>query len=152
MRINTKDKNDFDKLISEYTKNTLVNSMKNYVQHSDISTYEHCVSVAEYSFIINRKLNLKADEKVLVTSALLHDFYLYDWHIKSNNSKHHAKKHSFTAAKNAKDEFDVDYKIQRAIETHMWPINITQVPSSKEAWIICFVDKFCALKETISRF
>ena len=37
----------------------------------------------------------------------------------------------------------------KIIETHMWPLTITKVPRSKEAFLVCFVDKIMALAETL---
>ena len=54
-----------------------------YVQHGDISVFEHCIAVAYMSVRIARRLNLKVDKRTLVRGALLHDYFLYDWHEKT---------------------------------------------------------------------
>ena len=35
------------------------------------------------------------------------------------------------------------------IVSHMWPLNITKVPKSREALILCVADKCIALRETL---
>ena len=139
---------EFCSLIDVYSKNPEVKSMKNYIQHGKISTYEHCVYVAWISFQFNRKLKIKANEKELVEAAMLHDFYLYDWH---NNPciRLHGFSHAACAAENAKKKFNVSKNVYEAIDSHMWPLNITRIPRSRIAWVICLSDKYCALKETL---
>lgn len=151
MKITAKEQSEFLCLIEEFTDNKLVLQMKNFIQHGNISTYEHCMKVAEISFSLNRKYKLKADEKVLVTSCLLHDFYLYDWHEKSDSHKLHGFTHPSVAAKNAEMYFGIKGKTKRCISTHMWPLTITKIPTSREGWILCAVDKYCALTEVFNK-
>ena len=54
--------------------------MKQYIQHGRVSTYDHVISVARLSLLINHRLHLGACDRELVRGAFLHDFYLYDWH------------------------------------------------------------------------
>ena len=60
----------------------IVLEMKNYIQHGTVTTYEHCLNVAILSYVWAEKLHLPVDKQLLVTGAFLHDFYLYDWHVK----------------------------------------------------------------------
>ncbi|MCI6216072.1 MAG: hypothetical protein MR659_03160 [Mollicutes bacterium] len=53
------------------------------------------------------RFNIKCDIKSLVRGALLHDYFLYDWHDKKNRLPHHAYKHPLYALKNAKKDFDI---------------------------------------------
>ena len=101
---------EFYEKLNIFINNQAVNSMKNYIQHGNITTYQHCLNVARTSYIINRMLKLNANENDLITTAMLHDFYLYDWH---NNHivKLHGISHSETAANNAKRIFDVNAKV-----------------------------------------
>ena len=57
--------------------------MKAYIQHGNVTTYDHSVLVAYYSCMLAYKLRLRLDEQALIKGALLHDYYLYDWHEKA---------------------------------------------------------------------
>jgi uncharacterized protein len=149
MKFRNNEKDEFIKLVDIYLNNSYVMQMKKYTQHGNISTLDHCIKVAETSFIINRRLRAGVDEKSMVTAAILHDFYLYDWHESSKEHRLHGFRHSKTAAENARKYFKVGNKEYKAILSHMWPLNITKLPTSREAWILCIADKYCALKETL---
>ena len=136
--------------LDELKKNPKVRQMKNYCQHGNVSTFEHCERVAKMSVRLNRKFSLGADEKKLVEGAMLHDFFLYDWHegefdLRSMHGFRHAEK----ARENAAKYLKVDDDVQQIIYSHMFPLNITRVPKSREAWIVCFADKYCSSVETL---
>ena len=45
--------------------------MKKYIQHGQISTYDHVISVVRLSFYLNRRFHLGASEAELVRGAFL---------------------------------------------------------------------------------
>lgn len=53
-----------------------------YMQHGDTSVFRHSVSVAYFSYYLALKMNAPVDIHSLVRGALLHDYFLYDWHEK----------------------------------------------------------------------
>ena len=59
-----------------------------FVQHGNTSVMKHCISVAYVSLMIAKKLHIKVDRKALVRGALLHDYFLYDWHEKNVIVRH----------------------------------------------------------------
>lgn len=142
----------FCSTIKTYTDHALVQSMKKYLQHGSVSTYEHSLHVAKICYWIDKSIPLKLDERTLLTSAILHDFYLYDWHSESVNriNRLHGFRHPDVAAENAKKYFHITSKEENAIRSHMWPLTITKVPKSKEAWILCIADKYCAVQEILA--
>ena len=67
-------------ILQQYEEDPRVLEMDQYIQHGCVTTYQHCRNVARVSFWINRRFHVGADETALAVGALLHDFYLYDWH------------------------------------------------------------------------
>ena len=137
------------RILSELLADSHVLEMKRFIQHGKTSTFEHCVKVADISYKIDKRLSLKSDLKVLLTGALLHDFYLYDWHRYDNGTHRlHGFRHAKAASMNAEKIFHIDHRTSHVICSHMWPLNITKIPRSKEAWIVCAADKFVSIRET----
>lgn len=138
-------KNEFNNIINEIITNSKVQEMKLYLQHCDTSTYEHCYNAAYYCYKICKKLKL--DYKSATRAAMLHDFYLYDWHIKDKTRKLHAFAHGKIAYINACKIFSLNDKEKDIITNHMWPVTIS-IPKTREGIILTLIDKYCALKET----
>lgn len=129
-----------------------VQRMKQYVQHGSVSTYEHCESVAKLCYILNRRLAIHANLRVLLIGAKLHDFYLYDWHKEDNGEHHmHGFIHAKIARQNAQKYLGVDDRTLDVIYCHMWPLNIERIPRSREAWLVCIADKLVSVHETLFR-
>lgn len=142
--------NKKQEILSALQSNTHVQAMKGYIQHGRVTTFEHCTQVADLSYKIDKLFSLNSDLTVLLTGAMLHDFYLYDWH-KDDNGEHrlHGFTHASVACENAKKYFAIDDKTSHVIRSHMWPLNIERLPLSKEAWIVCMADKLVSLNETL---
>ena len=138
---------DFSELVSELSNDDRCKKMKNFSQHGRINTYDHCMDVAKTSYRMGKKLHLHLNEDELVRGAFLHDYFLYDWH---HHDKHwHGFTHAAEAASNAANDFDLTDREKNIIESHMWPLNLTRLPRSKEAALVCVADKVCSLKETL---
>lgn len=85
----------------------------------------------------------------LVKGAFLHDFYLYDWHNCSNITHWHGFKHARIARYNAETVFKLTDKEKDIIQSHMWPLNPTDIPHSREAVLVCMADKMSSSYETV---
>lgn len=117
-------------------------------QHGTTSVLEHSFNVACMSLLISYMLKIKTNERAMVRGALLHDYFLYDWHIKGECARYHGFTHAKTALINAKRDFCLDAVEENIIERHMFPLNIVP-PKYKESIIVCVADKICALAETL---
>ena len=71
---------------------------QDYVQHGDTSCYLHSIAVAWYSLRLARRLQIPVHAEELVRGALLHDYFLYDWHRK-DSPRLHGLRHPFIALK-----------------------------------------------------
>lgn len=122
-----------------------------FVQHGDVSVYEHVVAVAAESCRMADALarhGIAVDRSSLVRGALLHDYFLYDWHDPDPSHRLHGFRHPFFALRNAEDDFTLDERERNIIVRHMFPL-VPVPPTCREAWIVCGADKLVALCETL---
>ena len=123
-----------------------------YFQHGKTTVLKHCKNVAYYSLLLAKKLdekfNISFNYNNLIIGAFLHDLFLYDWHEKDKSHRLHGYRHPLTASINAKRMCHINEEVEEIIKTHMWPLTLRKIPLSKEAFIVCLVDKILALKET----
>lgn len=136
---------------SDILKSENMQKEKEFIQHGDVSVYEHSVSVALECLKIANYLQIPIDIKSLIRGALLHDYFLYDWHEKDDSHKWHGFRHAKTALKNAKKEYILSEIEENMIYCHMFPLNL-RIPKYRESIILCIADKIVATKETISPY
>lgn len=125
--------------------------MKKFIQHGDVTTYDHCLSVAFRCYEIARKNPDKVDVKSLLTAAMLHDFCLYDWHDPDPSHKWHGFHHAKRAADNARKYYAVSDEVYDAIYRHMWPLNPLRFPRNRMEFILMRADRSVALRETFGK-
>ncbi len=122
-------------------------SMKTFVAHGCYSVYDHCLRVAIYSYSYAKNKNLDVDYESLIIGALLHDYYLYDWHHAHEGHRLHGFRHPFIALMKARRSYKLNPKVCNMIRSHMFPLTFWTIPLSKEAWILQKADKKCAMLE-----
>lgn len=123
---------------------------KQFVQHGNRSCYLHSLDVAKMSLKIAEKLPFELDERALVRGALLHDYFLYDWHDNDPEHRLHGFTHAKKALENASRDFVLSEVERDIIKKHMFPLNITP-PKYCESWVVSLADKICALRESVKR-
>lgn len=140
----------FWKTYADMKRNSRLNKLGSYTQHGDTSCLLHSVAVAYYSVRAAERLGISIDKKALIRGALLHDYFLYDWHDKKPERRIHGFTHPKTAYKNADCDFNLSRLEEDIIKKHMFPL--TPIPPvHKESVIVCLVDKICSLYETFGR-
>lgn len=125
-------------------------STKEHIQHGNMTVNGHVMDVARYSLALSDRLHIRCSRRELVRGALLHDYFLYDWHKPDKKNPHrlHGFYHPGTALKNAAKEYKLTKREKDIIKKHMWPLTIVP-PKYKEAWIVTTADKWCSLMETM---
>lgn len=124
-------------------------SAKN-IQHSNISVMKHSMKVAYVSLWMNRRFRFRCSEEELARGALLHDYFLYDWHDKNreNFKRFHGFHHANTALRNASEEFELTDIERDIIKKHMWPLTVVP-PKCREAWVVTAADKIVSTLESL---
>lgn len=135
-------------LARELSEDGRLKMSRNFTQHGHTSVYDHSVRVAYYSLSLAERLHLDRHRRELVRGALLHDYFLYDWHEKDRSHSLHGFRHPFTALRNADADFTLSKRERNIILRHMFPL-IPLPPSCLEGWIVCMVDKGCSIYEVI---
>ncbi len=123
-----------------------VKMMDSFIQHGSTSCLKHSLAVSFYSYIVCKRLHLKCDLKAVIRGALLHDFFLYDWHIRDKKRRWHGFTHPRTALENARKYFCLSKKEEDIILKHMWPLTF-KFPRFIESFIVCMADKICSIFE-----
>ena len=143
------------RLLKEYAADILASdnfrSTKAHIQHGSMTVYSHCMDVARCSLMLNQKLGLHCNKRDLIRGALLHDYFLYDWHDKDYvavRGRFHGFRHPAVAAANAEREYGLNAVQREIIRKHMWPLAVVP-PTCKEAWVVAAADKYCSLRETV---
>lgn len=114
-----------------------------YSHHQWTNRLMHSINVSYLSWRLAQILG--GDEKAAARAGLLHDFCPYDFGEETPTGEHQAFYHPKAAAENSVQNFEISDRERDAILTHMFPLG--PIPKNKEAWIISFADKACAVTE-----
>lgn len=124
---------------------------KEYPHHGSTTVFDHSLHVACKSLQIVHTLHLHVDERSLVVGALLHDYFLYDWHEKVQWHRLHGIRHPRFALDNALEDYQLNDIERDIIRHHMFPGTFV-CPHTLEGWVVCLADKLCAVGEGYSPF
>lgn len=149
-----KKRKEWNRLIKENGSDILdsenFRSTRNFMQHGTMSVNRHSLDVAIYSIALSKKLRIRCSQRDLIRGALLHDYFLYDWHDKTRRDYKplHGFYHPQIALRNASEEYRLTPRQRDIIGKHMWPLTVVP-PMCREAWIVTAADKYCSFMETV---
>ena len=149
MKLTKEEKEELERLYQSFLHDERILKMKEIPMHRGSNCYVHTFKVVKKAIKMGlRKKNINL--KLLLTACVFHDYYLYDWRVDRSKLKGHGRNHPYIAMENAERDFGISEEVKKIISTHMWPINITYFPSSKEAIILSKADKRVAFIEALS--
>ena len=122
---------------------------KKYKQHGDVSCYGHSIAVACESARLALRLRLRVDMRGMIRGALLHDYFLYDWHDPDKCLRLHGFTHSKRALENAERDFSLTDTERDVISKHMFPLT-PRPPRRLESLVVTIADKICASREVLT--
>lgn len=141
---------EFRTVAKPWLYNEKIEQMRNLEHHRGTTIYDHVCHVAQKSYNFAKHCPFHVDTDSVLTIAFLHDYFLYDRKIPKSRL-YHSYRHPVIAAENASRDFNIGKKEYLGILTHMWPQVPWLFPRSREAWIVCFADKVCAVQEYARR-
>ena len=148
MELTEERKQELEAIYQSFLHDEKILKMKEVSMHRGSNCYIHSFKVARLA--IKRALRHKrGDLYVILVGSILHDYYLYDWRNERDKMKKHLSSHPYTAAKNALRDFNISEEVKKVIECHMWPVNFSDFPETKEARIISNADKAIYLREIV---
>lgn|SRR5574344_355643 len=133
-------------LTGMYATSRILDNNK-FIQHGSTTLFAHCRNVALLSLKIARMFHIKVDSRSMVRGALLHDYYLYDWHKKEGRPRLHGYVHPALALANAQQIYTLNPIEIDVIKHHMFPLTLCP-PLTKEGLIVSISDKLCSTYET----
>ncbi len=134
--------------IKNLSSNDSFINMRKYIQHGQTDCLFHCIAVAYFSYATAAFLKLTLDQMCLVKGAMLHDFFLYDWHEPDSAHKLHGFTHPKAALKNAMQIWELSDIEKDIIIKHMFPL-VPNLPRYKESILVCIIDKICSVMEIL---
>jgi len=133
-------------IIEDIIDNELVQEMKSYRQHYNVSCFDHCLLVSYNLYLICKRYDL--DYISAARAGMVHDLFLYDWRKKENGRKGwHAFTHPKKAYEKALTFLNLNKKEEDIIIKHMWPVTLFLFPKFRETFWMIYVDKYLAIIE-----
>ncbi|KLU59027.1 hypothetical protein CEB3_c50470 [Peptococcaceae bacterium CEB3] len=140
----------FQELVQDILDHPEFKQLTAFPHHKPFTVYDHSLHVAWLTYTCSVRLRQvlpSLDSRSATRGALLHDFFLYDWHLPRPDGKHwHGLRHPRTAYQNADRCFCLSTKEQDIILSHMWPLT-PRWPRSLEAFLVCITDKVATVGE-----
>lgn len=142
----------FWSMLQQLLRNSRLPDMQYLRHHGVTSVLDHSIAVAYYSNLTAaalERLGIRFSRGELVRGALMHDYFLYDWHDGTPDGSLHGLTHPLTAWRNAMQDVPLSVREQDIIKKHMFPLTLTP-PKYRESALVCLIDKLCAVYESLN--
>ena len=120
--------------------------------HLETTAGRHSIAVERSALRIGSFLNrlgIRIDEKRLVVASLCHDLGMADRDERYKSTFQCHRMHPAASVEEAKKIIrDLDFKTEKAIRFHMWPLAL-HLPASREGWILSIADKQASIAGTL---
>ena len=146
-KLSEENKELFREIYKEISSNSRFEECALYMHHGDTTIKKHAIMVTLLALNLSEKLHMNVNKRYLIRGALLHDYFLYDWHEKKIK-EWHGFRHANRGLREALKDFELSKEEKDIIKHHMFPLTYG-LPRCKEALIECIADKICAWGETI---
>jgi uncharacterized protein len=140
---------DYLSCVMDLLSHEQVLRMEVFTHHGRTTCLKHCETVSYLSYNLCREWGW--DYRAAARGGLLHDLFLYDWHVPDPRRKWHAFTHPQVALRHANSSFSLSDIEQDIIAKHMWPLTLF-LPRYKESWIVSMIDKYVTLCEFFGAF
>ena len=70
MQLSQTEREQLYTILEQYDHHPKVQEMREFIQHGDVTTYQHCKNVVLVSFWLNRRFHLGADETALAVGEI----------------------------------------------------------------------------------
>ncbi len=141
-------------ILEKYDQHPEVQRMREFIQHGDVTTYQHCKNVVLVSFWLNRRCIWTPTRPrwrwvpsctifICTTGTPPVPFTACAACLRCTASP--------TRVMPASMQAGVQHH-QKGTEhhsSHMWPLTFRHVPTCREAVIVCLADKYCAVVESM---
>ena len=142
---------DFFTLIRDILSSHQFRSMRRMRHHVKGSVFDHSLKVAYLCYRHHKRFGNKTPLDEFIRGAMLHDYYLYDWHDRLPGHRLHCFTHPRTALTNARIDYPTLSRVQQdIILRHMFPL-IPVPPRTSAGWLICLYDKIAAISDYLGR-
>ena len=132
---------EFYGMIRDIVKSDAFRAMKRHRHHVRSNAYRHSLRVAYLCYRHHKRRGTRVDLAEFVRGALLHDYYLYDWHNREKGNRLHLFTHPKRALENALCAYPSLTPLQQdMIRHHMFPLTLCP-PKTRAGWLVCFYDK-----------
>lgn len=138
---------EFYDLICDIVRSEEFRQMKRYRHHIKSNARDHSIKVAYLCYRYHKKHSPDIDLGEFVRGALLHDYYLYDWHDHTPDTRYHGFAHPRRALNNALRRYpDLTDAQKDMILHHMFPLTPVP-PRTRQGWLLWFYDKVAAVSD-----